>query len=221
MEEQGTEGFNTFSPEHLETLSKEELIARVLALSRDPLTGWLRQESAKQEFLGLVKADPDILNQPITIMAVDLKELGAVNNQFSHEAGDKVIKEFANFMQSYVGELTEKYPFYKEHLKRFILARLYEYGDEFGLIFIGIGWRQQGDIEIGLGEKTLSVEIEPGQEIKVGFRVGFSSSDGDQEKSDLKALRKYFPEDIPLAAEMLNYLRRRADVKERGKRENG
>lgn len=213
--------------ERYEGLSREQLIERIedleaenaglreenKGLSRDSLTGWFRREPAKQEWLRLVKSDPNILRSPITVMSMDIKNLKQVNDLYSHEAGDKLIGDFSTHVNSTLGSIMG--------IKPWIPARLYEKGDEFGIILPGIGRRQQQDIEMKLLKYPVLAQIMEGTTVEVEFRTGFASSDGDVEKQTLKVLREDFPDDVEFAAELLNYLTKVADVKERDKKKNG
>lgn len=220
MAEENSENL-TYQKE-LQKLQEENqrLHQEIERLSKDPLTNWLKEEPAKQAFLELIESDPKILDKPITVMRVDLNRLREINNQYSHQAGNQLITGFGEFMNRYIEGLKEKYPSYREHLQDWIPFRFFEHGDEFGFILIGIDQKQGVDIEDILPKQSPMVEVTQDAKVKISFRVGCASSDGVEEERDLRALKETFPENRQFAAEMLAYLKKTADLKERNKRRN-
>lgn len=221
--------------EELSQLSKEELITRVLSLEnqldeknreidrkdRDSVTGWWKEERAKWELLKAVEEDPELSEIPMAVMAIDIQSLREVNNKYDHDAGNLLLEKFARTIDTYFTWLKQTYPYYGGNLKLVIPFRFHDHGDEFGIILLGVGWRTQEDIDQALVKKPIVIKVREGIIVSINFRVGFASSDGKQEKADLKNLRYSFPEEHEFVAEELRYLKRLADIRERNKKRNG
>ena len=137
---------------------RREAAARIAHLAyHDALTG-LPNRSVFSERLGETIRDAAAANEPVAVLCIDLDGFKAVNDLHGHAAGDELLVEVAQCLQSVAGH---------DHLA----ARLG--GDEFAIVQRGIDQPYQANI---LGKRVL--EALAGQFELGGRKVGISCSIG-------------------------------------------
>lgn len=202
--------------QELEQLRAENTQLRVELerTQKDQLTGWFKEEPAKKEFMRLAEEDPTVLDKPLSVISVDLNNLKQVNNQYSHDTGNELIKAFVSFINGF-GEA--------ERSGGIILIpfRRFDRGDEFDIICLGAGYQQMERMRLFFGQRVVLV---PGTEnVRVEFTMGTASSDEAQSKEEIEALKERFPEPKEQAAEILRLLvsdaREQERIAERKKKE--
>lgn len=192
-------------------------------LSVDQLTGLLREEPAKKKFLEMVAENPDILKGPVSVIAVDIMDLKITNDTYGHDAGDLLLKKFANYMKKKLDQKVDSGNF-----SGWIGFRFFDHGDEFGFILIGADRKIAEDLEFTFDQdqkdevpKILITNEKRGVvSFPIRFRMGSSSTNGDEETQAVRAIQTKFTRTLPQAAEILRYLKAGADVKERIKKQN-
>ena len=85
--------------QHREQLESERASAAEASL-RDPLTG-LPNRRAFDHQMDTVDHTRDQLHGPLVLLLVDVDEFKAVNDTFSHHAGDRVLQEVARAITTY------------------------------------------------------------------------------------------------------------------------
>ena len=139
--------------------------AQQLAMS-DPLTGLLNRrglEAAIAHAFSAESASPGT----IAMLTIDLDHFKEVNDNFGHEAGDKVLHHVGRVIASAVRRSD-------------LVGRLG--GDEFLAVLIGVGPAQQA-LQIAeniIARLEMPVEL-PGTVIRVGASIGIAISSGDED----------------------------------------
>lgn len=181
---------------------------------RDQLTGWFKEEPAKKQLMRMVEEDPTLIDKPISVISIDLNNLKQVNNQYSHDTGNELIKAFVAFINGFSEA---------ERSEGIILIpfRRFDRGDEFDIICLGVGYQQIERIRLLIERRVVLV---PGTEnVKVEFTMGTASSDEVPAKEEIETLKERFLEPKEQAAEILHLVvsdaREQERIAERKKKE--
>ncbi len=160
-----------FLSQHWERLARREL-ERLAAT--DGLTGILN----RRKFLELAEAEfrrHQRYQRPLSFITADLDHFKRINDRYGHQAGDQVLKSFAEHL---TGKMRAQD----------LLGRLG--GEEFGLLLPETGSEQARLVaeRIREGCSELGLELGPGQSVSFTVSLGISEAGpGDQSLTQLMA----------------------------------
>ncbi len=81
---------------------RERLIASLSEMAvRDPRTGLFNARHHKEQW-AMVIEESKTTGLPVSVIALDLDNFGAVNRDYSHEIGDRVLEEFAGLIRRHI-----------------------------------------------------------------------------------------------------------------------
>ncbi len=176
-------------------------------LTFDKLTGEFgiyREEAAKEKAMELLLAN----NFPTAgVVRMDMSNLKQINNDHSHDDGNLAIKSFGQFLMVTVALLKQD-----PEIKEAFAFRVYDQGDEFGLIVFGASTQRIDEIGQTMKAQAPVLKIKE-KEIELGFTVGCVSTEDFIIKEELEMFEgKSLKE---RAAQTWNILNSRADFEER------
>lgn len=151
-------------------LKNSELLEHILYMSRYDSTTNVYNRNYFRELLNITIEEAKLSNEIFVIGVLDLNNLKSINDTYGHDAGDKILKKFANVFKMKIN-------------KNDIFARTG--GDEFTGIFIKKNIIQVMDIinEIKIEFKNQLVDIQ-GEKIQISFAYGLSEFGNDSKYED-------------------------------------
>ena len=143
--------------------------------SRDSLTQLYNKRAYEEKCLELINQFSEDLG---IFLFIDLNDFKKVNDIYGHQTGDKVLIEFARFLESFA-----------ETLPNSICFRIA--GDEFGLF--SIGYRSRKEIEDAIKRMQKNVEVQYTDDVQRLITIGYCTGGSlyNSDTIDFKNLKKF------------------------------
>lgn len=152
-------------------LNNAQLVSEMLELSRfDSLTGAYNRGYFEEMFVQQCNIAKRY-NQIFTVCVMDINDLKIINDTYGHGAGDELLEFFAKTIKKHIRETD-------------LFGRIG--GDEFGIVFLGIGEKQTSSIMEKIVDIFRETPIEfEGDDYFVSFAFGTSQypSEGENSKT--------------------------------------
>lgn len=148
------------------TAARLQESALIKKAERDSMTGLLNRNGFMDAFNKILK-DSAVMEEPVSVMMMDLDKFKDINDTFGHESGDRVITALADMLR---GVLRQKDA----------IGRIG--GDEFAAILPGVSKTEA----MAIARRILKVVEKKGVKLETGTIINFTLSIGICDNKDIK-----------------------------------